>query len=103
MQAPPCHRRGMRSPWPCAICCTARVCDIKQKVLLLLVVQNVSSILCMKHASRQKTSDGQQALAASIVTVSEAVKVTICLGEIAVRYCHELPCSLRTCLAFGQG
>ena len=64
--------------------------NIKQIVLALLVIQNVTSILCMKHASRQKASDGHQALTTSIVVVSEVVKVTICLGEIFVRCCNRV-------------
>lgn len=58
----------------------------KSIVLLLLVVQNVASILSMKQASRQQTSDGLKAISTSVVLISEVVKVTICLTEICVRY-----------------
>ena len=60
--------------------------QIKALVLGLLVVQNVASILSMKQASRQKASDGRQALNSSIVVTSEVVKVSICIAEIFVRY-----------------
>eukprot|EP00802_Teleaulax_amphioxeia_P014059 Tamp_14118.p1 GENE.Tamp_14118~~Tamp_14118.p1 ORF type:complete len:375 (+),score=44.73 Tamp_14118:164-1288(+) len=59
--------------------------QIKALVLGLLVVQNVASILSMKQASRQKASDGRQALNSSIVVTSEVVKVSICIAEIFVR------------------
>ncbi len=77
---------SMRGAGQCVIFCAGGICNIKHIVLALLVIQNVTSILCMKHASRQKASDGHQALTTSIVVVSEVVKVTICLGEIFVRY-----------------
>lgn len=57
----------------------------KSIVLALLVFQNVASILSMKKASRQKSSDGLQANTMCIVLLSELVKVIICLAEIFVR------------------
>lgn len=60
--------------------------QIKYLVLLLLILQNVATILSMKWASRHKASDGHQALTTSIVVMVEFVKVTVCTCEIFVRY-----------------
>jgi hypothetical protein len=58
---------------------------LKYGVLALLIVQNVATIVSMKQASRQPSSDGRQALMTSIVVMVELVKVTICTSEIAIR------------------
>jgi hypothetical protein len=58
---------------------------LKYGVLTLLIVQNVATIMSMKQASRQPSSDGRQALMTSIVVMVELIKVTICASEIAIR------------------
>ncbi len=58
---------------------------LKYGVLTLLIVQNVATIMSMKQASRQPSSDGRQALMSSIVVMVELIKVTICASEIAIR------------------
>jgi UDP-sugar transporter A1/2/3 len=58
---------------------------IKYCVLCLLVVQNVSTILCIKQASLRKADDGHQALSTCIVVMVEVIKVVLCSLEIAVR------------------
>ncbi len=59
--------------------------SLKYGVLTLLIFQNVATIMSMKQASRQPSSDGRQALMTSIVVMVELIKVTICASEIAIR------------------
>jgi len=59
--------------------------QVKQLVLLLLVVQNVATILSMKQASGIRATDGRQALTTSIVVMVEILKVAFCITEIIVR------------------
>ena len=65
--------------------------QVKQLVLLLLVVQNVATILSMKQASGIRARDGRQALTTSIVVMVEILKVALCSTEILVR------CAPRVC------
>ena len=65
--------------------------QVKQLVLLLLVVQNVATILSMKQASGIRARDGRQALTTSIVVMVEILKVALCITEILVR------CAPRVC------
>jgi hypothetical protein len=59
--------------------------SLKYGVLTLLIFQNLATIMSMKQASRQPSSDGRQALMTSIVVMVELIKVTICAFEIAIR------------------
>ena len=59
--------------------------QVKYLVLVLLIVQNVATILSMKQASRQKAGDGHYALTTAIVLMVEILKVTVCTAEIFIR------------------
>lgn len=63
----------------------ARAQRVKYGVLCLLIVQNASTILCMKQASLVKSGDGHQALSTCMVVMVEGVKVVMCMLEIAIR------------------
>jgi hypothetical protein len=75
----------------------SRFNQLKQLVLVLLVVQNVATILSIKQASSIRAQDGRQALTTSIVVMVEILKVSLCISEILVRCalaCVPDPCRL---------
>ena len=59
--------------------------QVKYLVLVLLVVQNVATILSMKQASTQNARDGHYVLTTAIVLMVEILKMTVCTGEILIR------------------
>ena len=70
--------------------------QVKYLVLVLLIVQNVATILSMKQASRQKAGDGHYALTTAIVLMVEILKVTVCTAEIFIRC--EMNITLSPCI-----
>ena len=54
-------------------------------MIVLLIIQNVSSLLIMKKDSPTTGSDGKQAITIAVVAMAGVFKVTACLLEILVR------------------
>jgi UDP-sugar transporter A1/2/3 len=68
-----------------------KVFEIKHAVLLLLVLQNSSLVLIMRH-SRASPADGARYLVSVAVFLAELLKLGLCLGAMGVR---DAPAQLR--------
>jgi len=55
-------------------------------VLSLLVIQNACQMLCMRYSKVVSTTSGKQYLSSTAVVVSEVLKVSACLGILALQH-----------------